>query len=137
MRVVVDTNCLIASIPPANEEYWLYKAFTVQTFTWVVSTEILNEYAEQLASFYSPETAELVLRILLAAPNVELAEPYFRWNLITQDPDDNKFSDLALSTNAQYLVSNDRHFNVFKKLDFPPLRVVTLTQFHRVLQKAG
>jgi uncharacterized protein (DUF433 family) len=29
MRVVIDTNCLLASIPPKNEEFWLYKAFSI------------------------------------------------------------------------------------------------------------
>jgi putative PIN family toxin of toxin-antitoxin system len=135
MRVVIDTNCLIASIPPKNEEFWLYRFFAARRFTWVVSTEILNEYAESLANFYSPETAELVLHLLLSAPNVELAEPFFRWTLIADDPDDNKFSDLALSTNAHYLISNDRHFRVLKMVKFPPLKVLTLKQFKKALNE--
>lgn len=27
MRVVIDTNCLIASIPKKGDAYWLYLAF--------------------------------------------------------------------------------------------------------------
>lgn len=90
MKVVIDTNCLIVSIPPKNPEFWLYKAFESKQFIWVVSTEILNEYYEQLSLFYSESTAELVVEILLSASNVEFAEPYFKWNLITKDPDDNR-----------------------------------------------
>ena len=54
MRVVIDTNCLIASIPRHNPEYWLYKAFRNKAFDWVVSNEILFEYEEKLSDFYSP-----------------------------------------------------------------------------------
>jgi uncharacterized protein len=133
MRVVIDTNCLLASIPPKNEEFWLYKAFIQRSFTWVISTEILNEYYEKLTDLYSAETANLVIEILLSANNVELIEPAFRWGLMINDPDDNKFSDLAISTNAHYLVSNARHFNIFKKINFPPLNVVTLKKFKKVL----
>ena len=133
MRVVIDTNCLIASIPPKSEEFWLYLAFREQAFTWVISTEILNEYYEILSDFYSPETAKIVVDILLAAENVELAEPYFSYNLIVIDPDDNKFSNLAISTNAHYLVSDDKHFNIFKEIDFPPLNVVKLKKFKKIL----
>ncbi len=133
MRVVIDTNCLIASVPPKNSEFWLYKAFESKCFIWVVSTEILNEYYEQLTLFYSASTAELVIEILLASPNVEFREPHFKWNLVIDDPDDNKFSDLALSVNASYLVSNDKHFNIFKKIDFPPLKVVKLKEFKKLL----
>lgn len=135
MRVVIDTNCLIASIPPKSEEFWLYLAFREQAFTWVISTEILNEYYEILSDFYSPETANIVVDILLAAENVELAEPYFSYNLIVTDPDDNKFSNLAISTNAHYLVSDDKHFNIFKEIDFPHLNVVKLKKFKRILGK--
>jgi uncharacterized protein len=56
MRAVIDTNCLIASIPPKNEEYWLYLAFRRKMFEWVISTEIMLEYEEQLSAFYSPHT---------------------------------------------------------------------------------
>lgn len=133
MRVVIDTNCLIASIPANGDYFWLYLAFRTNQFTWVVSTEILEEYEEQLSEFYSPETADIVLKILTTSPNVELAVPYFRLGLMVNDPDDNKFSDLAISTNAHYLVSNDRHFNIFKKIDFPPLNVVKLQEFKKIL----
>lgn len=72
---------------------------------------------------------------LIASPNIELAEPYFYYDLITKDPDDNKFANLAISTNAQYLVSNDKHFNIFKQIDFPPLAVIKLEEFRQVLYK--
>lgn len=119
--------------PPKSEEFWLYLAFREQAFTWVISTEILNEYYEILSDFYSPQTAKIVVDILLAAENVELAEPYFSYNLIVADPKDNKFSNLAISTNAQYLVSDDKHFKIFKKIDFPPLNVVKLKKFRAIL----
>lgn len=135
MRVVIDTNCLIASIPANGDYFWLYLAFRNKEFTWVVSTEILQEYEEKLSEFYSPETADVVLKVLLTSVNTELAVPYFRLGLIINDPDDNKFSDLAISTNAHYLVSNDKHFDVFKKIDFPPLNVVKLNEFKQILNK--
>ncbi len=135
MRVVIDTNCLIASIPANGDYFWLYLAFRNKEFTWVVSTEILQEYEEKLSEFYSPETADVVLKVLLTSQNTEFAVPYFRLGLIINDPDDNKFSDLAISTNAHYLVSNDKHFDVFKKIDFPPLNVVKLNEFKQILSK--
>lgn len=136
MRVVIDTNCLIASIPANGDYFWLYLAFRTNHFTWVVSTEILEECEEQLSEFYSPETADIVLKILTTAPNVEFAVPYFRLGLMTNDPDDNKFADLAISTNAHYLVSNDRHFNIFKDIKFPPLNIVNIQEFKGILNLA-
>ena len=133
MKVVIDTNCLIAAIPPKNPEYSLYLAFRRKDFDWVISNEILFEYEEQIADFYSPHTADLVVNILLNASNVILAEPFIRWNLITADPDDNKFADLAISTNAHYLVTNDHHFNALKGLAFPTVSVASLSEFQKIM----
>lgn len=133
MKVVIDTNCLIVSIPRKNPEYWLYEAFSQGMFDWVVSNEILTEYEEQLAAFYSPQTAGLVLKILSTASNVIFAEPYFKWALIEADPDDNKFSDLAISANANYLVSHDKHFKVLGSIPFPTVKVVDLPGFKAIL----
>ncbi len=133
MRVVIDTNILRLTIKKGNFERFIYDAFRAEAFDWVVSTEILNEYEEKLIEFYSVQTADLILGILENAPNVIFAEPYFRWEIIKIDQDDNKFADLAISTNADCLVTNDRHFNIFKKLDFPKLNIVKPNQFKKIL----
>lgn len=86
-----------------------------------------------LSSYYSTQTAEIVLNLLSVARNVIYAEAYFKWNLITNDPDDNKFVDLAIAGNADYIVTNDKHFDVLKGLDFPELNVVSLNQFREII----
>jgi putative PIN family toxin of toxin-antitoxin system len=133
MIAVIDTNCLLASIPPQSSYYWLYTAFKDQRFEWLLSNEIMAEYEEQLASRYSERTANLVLSVLSSAPNVIFDEPYFKWNLVENDPDDNKFADLTISGNADYLVTNDKHFNPLKNIDFPKLTIVTLDEFEKII----
>jgi putative PIN family toxin of toxin-antitoxin system len=135
MKVVIDTNVLRLTIKKGNFERFIYDAFKNEEFIWVVSTEILHEYEEKLIEFYSVQTADLILSILENAPNVIFAEPYFRWNLIRNDPDDNKFSDLVISVNAHCLVTNDKHFKVFKDLEFPKLKVVNPVQFKKILKQ--
>ncbi len=133
IRAIIDTNCLRASIPPRSPFYQLYLDFRAGKFAWFVSTEILLEYEEVLTRTYSPTTAQLVLHQLAIAPNVVFAEAAFRWQLIDNDPDDNKFADLALSVNADYLVSEDKDYNIFKTLAFPKLNVIGLEAFLSIL----
>ncbi len=76
----------------------------------------MSEYYEKLASFYSVYTANLVTDILLVSTNVMFAEPFYKWLLIDGDPDDNKFVDLFISSNANYLVTNYHHFDILKNL---------------------
>jgi uncharacterized protein len=133
MKVVIDTNCLLSSIPPKSVHYWLYRAFENEVFEWIVSNEILTEYEEKISDRYSDLTAELVLSILSSAPNTTFSEPYYKWQLIEQDSDDNKFADLAISSNADYLVTNDKDFNILKELDFPKVKVVSLIEFKEII----
>jgi len=133
MRIVVDTNCLLASIPPQSSHYWLYVAFREEKFSWLISNEILSEYEEKIADIYSVNTANLVLKILSTAPNTIFTEPYFKWHLVTKDPDDNKFVDLAIAGNADYLVTNDKHFNDVKGTEFPKLNIVNIAEFKAII----
>ena len=60
-------------------------------------------------------------------------EPYFRWQLIENDPDDNKFVDLTIAAGANYLVTNDRDFDPVKNLGFPRITIVNLDEFKNIL----
>ncbi|RZL32863.1 MAG: putative toxin-antitoxin system toxin component, PIN family, partial [Pedobacter sp.] len=127
------TNCLLASIPPKSSYYWLYQAFKDEKFEWLISNEILTEYIEKLTDIYSENTAMVVYSILSVAPNVIFTEPFFKWQLVDLDPDDNKFVDLTIAGNADYLVTNDKHFNPLKSLDFPKLNIVSIDEFKKII----
>lgn len=60
--------------------------------------------------------------------------PYFNWRLIETDHDDDKFVDCAFAANATYIVSNDKHLEVLKKVPFPKIPVLKLIQFLQLLQ---
>lgn len=80
-------------------------------------------------NFYNPETAESFVAFLQLLPNVNHIEPFFHLNLITADPDDNKFVDCAFAGNAHYIVTNDRHFRVLQKIEFPTISTITAEVF--------
>ena len=122
-------------ISPEGGYYWLYEAFEAEKFGWLISNEILTEYFETLTARYSEHTALLVYSILSTAVNAIFTESYFKWQLIEADPDDNKFVDLAVAANANYLVTNDKHFNILKTTDFPKLNVLSLDEFKVILTR--
>jgi putative PIN family toxin of toxin-antitoxin system len=134
-KVVIDTNVLITTINRKNPEFEIYKSFENKLFEWVVSTEILAEYDEKLSDFYSKTTSNLVFDILCTATNVSFAEPFFRWGIIHEDPDDNKFSDLAISVSADALITFDQHFQVFRNLSFPQLNILHPKDFSAFISK--
>ena len=131
---MVDTNVLLVSISDRSEFHWLYKGIINGNFDIAVTTEILNEYDEIISKKWHPEVAKDVLRTLLELPNIFLIDIYFHLNLISDDPDDNKFVDCAFSANAQYLVSNDRHLKILKEIPFPQIPLVTIQEFKKIVK---
>ena len=136
MKVVIDTNVLLRSISKHNPERVIYDAFSDKKFTWVVSNEILSEYAEIISDRYSVRTMEIILTIILQSKNHQRFEPSFKWQLVTADPDDNKFVDCALGANVDYLVSDDKHIKNLLKISnlFPPVPIVTFKQFSQLMK---
>ena len=99
-----------------------------------VSTDILEEYAEIITQKTSVEVAANVIHLLLESQYVELVNPYFCLHLIEEDHDDDKFVDCAFAANATFIVSEDKHYNVLKDIDFPKLLVLKLKEFLDLLQ---
>lgn len=60
-------------------------------------------------------------------------EIFYKWPLITNDPDDDKFVECAFAANADYIVTEDRHYNVLIDVEFPKFTVVGLDRFKVLL----
>ena len=133
MKIVLDTNCLVVCLPVTSPYYCLWEAFRNRQITLCYTTDILNEYSEIMARFYHQNFINDVNNELLLSSNVIKTNNYYKWNLITEDPDDNKFVDCALNSGADYLVTNDKHFNVLKLLDFPPIKVINIETFKEII----
>ena len=133
-RIVLDTNCLISSLSKRGQYYAVWKGLQNGEYILCVSTDILNEYAEIITQKMSVDVAIHVIHLLLESEYVELINPYFRLQLIEVDHDDDKFVDCAFAANATYIVSDDKHYDVLKEIDFPKLLVLKLKEFLGLLQ---
>ena len=129
MRIVLDTNCLIQSISPKSAYHDIWLSVLNGKNTLCVSNEILEEYAEILNRLAGETTANLVLNAIIECRNVMFFTPYYRFNLISADPDDNKFVDCAIQANAHYIVTNDHHYDVLRHIEFPKVGLIKLMDF--------
>ena len=82
----------------------------------------------------NPFVAENIVNAILKSPFTQRINPQYRFHLITQDPDDNKFVDCAIIANARYIVSEDAHFKVINRNPFSKLRVISLDVFIDTLE---
>lgn len=133
-RVVLDTNCLLACISSKSENFRVWRDFQAGHFVLCVSNEILEEYQEIIARKTTPSIAENVVNAIVESDYVEFIDPQFHLGLIEADHDDNKFVDCAFAANAAYIVSDDGHFDVLRRIPFPQLLVLKLKTFLKLLQ---
>jgi uncharacterized protein len=134
MRVVIDTNCFLAILPKKSIYRPIFDAYRQGKFELVISTDILNEYAEIFSKKMSFEISENIIELILKQPNTIESDIYYYWNLIIEDMDDNKYSDLAISANAEYILTLDRHFDILKTISFPKVKVINLEGFLALIE---
>ena len=129
MNIVLDTNVLITILSKRSPTRWIFEEFLKEAFTLCVTTDMLDEYAEILGRFFEHSVVEDFMQIIEEAENVLYINKFIYWNLITADPDDNKFVDCAVACNAKYIVTEDKHFNVLQKIEFPKVEVIGVKDF--------
>jgi uncharacterized protein len=134
MKVVVDTNVLVSALSSRSVYHWMVTELLNQRFDIYITDEILLEYEEVLSKKYSATTAHNFIAALQLLPTVHFTHIYFRWQIL-QDEDDNKFADCAIASNADYLITNDKDFNILKQNNFPKVSVVTIQEFEAILVK--
>ena len=135
MRIVLDTNSLIQSIPKRSAYRVVWDSILSGENILCVSNEIIEEYVELLQQLTNSETANIIIEAIVNSPFVEYITPYYRFNLIKADPDDNKFGDCAISANAHYIVTNDHHYDVLKDIAFPRVDVIPLKEFFELINR--
>ena len=132
-RLVVDTNSLLQCISRRSRYHDLWISLLDGRNTLCVTTEILEEYTEQLQRFTSPEFTEAALGVITNNSYTLFVTPYFHFKLITADPDDDKFVDCAVAANAKFVVTDDGHFDVLRQIDFPKVEIIGLDDIIKII----
>ena len=116
LKIVLDTNALLRSISRRSAYAVILDKLYENAYELYISNDILLEYEEKITDIFSKETAELITGALSLLNNVKKIDVHFHLNLITTDPDDNKFSDCAFSGNVHFLVTDDcSRYNILSR----------------------
>lgn len=129
IKIVLDTNVILSAVFPTSKYQPILRQLANDTYDMFVTTEIMFEYEEKLTEIFNQNTAERFVELCNTLTNVKLTEVYYRWQLINADPDDDKFVDCAVSANADFLVTNDKHYGILKNIPFPHLKVIRIEEF--------
>ena len=140
MTVCIDTNVLPGMFGRAAPWLPLRRGLLARRFTWALSTEILLEYEEVASRQMGPEAVLRLMRFIEIVDQtrgvIRRVSPSFRFHLITADADDNKFTDCAIATEADFIITEDRHFEVLGGSGYKP-RPIKPSEFIRLHLSGG
>ncbi len=124
MTVCLDTGVFLQIFGRKQPFRPILRALLDGQITLAVSTEILLEYQEIITRLSGAErwreVAALLELLAQLHGNIRQVGPQFRFNVISTDPDDNKFCDCAIAAEANYVITEDNHFDVLKSAGYKP-----------------
>ena len=134
MKVVIDSNIFVSCMNPSSDKYIVFTKLVEGFYNLCITTDIAMEYLEVFQRKFASVKADNLFRFISESGFVTAVPVYFKWRLIKADPDDNKFVDCALAASADFIVTDDAHFNELSKIDFPQVKCVSLNEFVQMLR---
>ena len=135
MRVVVDTNVLIASIGLKSPYRLIFDKIKTRELEIALSNDILSEYNEILSLKMNKSIADNLIKFFNFSSNVIKINIFFFWELMTNDPSDNKFVDCYIASNSDFIITNDKHFEILNRNEFPKVNIISADDFLELLRK--
>jgi putative PIN family toxin of toxin-antitoxin system len=124
VTVVLDTNVLLQALNPQHPLAKILEAWYAGRFVWAVSTDILLEYREVIVRQSGAARWTLLERLLNLASatrgNLLRVDPSFQFLAIPGDRDDDKFADCAITAGADYVITEDAHFQELAGSGYQP-----------------
>jgi predicted nucleic acid-binding protein len=132
MILCLDTNTVVQALAQHHPFHPILNAWVAGDLTWAVSTPILLEYEEVLTRLSGPARRRKLARLMdlaeLTSGNVLRVTPSFQFHVVTADPNDNIFTDCAITAEADYLLTEDGHFAPLADAGYKP-RPISPQQF--------
>ena len=117
IKAVFDTNILFSATGWKGSPYQCLQLAREKRVSLIPCREILEEYHEKLQTKLdmTPEQAtRAVAEILACSTTVEINNEL---HIVLDDPDDDKVVECAVTSEAAYIVSGDRHLLELKEYE--------------------
>jgi putative PIN family toxin of toxin-antitoxin system len=126
-RVVIDTNVMVSAYLGGRLET-IIVAWIEGKFVLTVSNQIVNEYITVLSRpKFKIARAELDDFAALILSKAEFVVPGESIRVVEADPSDNKFLEAAVTGQADYIISGDKHLRDLK--EFRGIAILTPSAF--------
>lgn len=119
MNTVSDTNEFLMRISPKTKLNVILLPLITGKLELLLTHVIKMEYEEVFESHPGNSGTKYMIDVVFSLPKVTIININYRRNLTNSDADDNKFVDCAIAANANFIITEDKHFDVLHSIDFP------------------
>ena len=133
MTVVIDCNIFVMCLTTRSPYHLIFQSLVGGKFNIAITNDILLEYEEIIQRKYSVSASKALISLLLELPNVQFINQTYKWQLIEVDADDNKYCDCAIAGKAEFIVTEDRHFDILNTIPFPAISTINIDEFLALL----
>lgn len=135
VKVVIDTNVIISAAKSTDgNPAQIFEMLLLEEITSYTTKDIIEEIKEVLAR---PRIKLNLVEQEFIANNYEKfsikIQTISKFDMIKEDPDDNKFLECAFDCKAEYIVSGDDH--LLKLKEFKGIKILTPAEFVKLMQK--
>ncbi len=126
-RVVADTNIYISALMFGGLPGMLLDLGLMQAIRLVISPALLDELQDKLCVKFgvlAQDTAAIRAKLESIG---DLIDPAIVLDVVTDDPDDNRVLECAVTGRADYIVSGDRH--LLKLKEHAGIPILTAREF--------
>ena len=127
LKAVFDTNILFSATGWRGSPYQCVALARQSKITLVLCREILTEYHEKLQAklgMTHEQATRAVAEILACATLIEIKNEL---HIVIDDPDDDKIIECAVTGEATYVVSGDRHLLNMK--EYQGIAIIRANEF--------
>jgi putative PIN family toxin of toxin-antitoxin system len=124
---------LLQALPSSSPFHKIWTEVLEGHICLCVNTDILEEYEEVLALKTTPEIARNIVDAIAHLSTTIFQNTYVHFELLPADSDDNKFVDCAVASDAEYIVTNDKHFNPLKTIPWPKVEIIKIVDFIKLI----
>lgn len=137
-RVVIDTNIFISGLLKSPTNRQIIEALKKSEFTLITSPQILDELIGVIArpkfnNVITRETAEKLIETIKT--QAILVKPTRCFDVIKDDPPDNRFLEASLEAKVDFIISGDHHLISLKI--FRNIPIITSAKFLKLLRKSS
>ena len=132
IKIVPDTDVYLSAIIFGGNPRRVLKSARDKLVYAYTSTSILLEVAEKLNQKFHWEMDMVSKTIKVLSKITEVIIPTIELDIVKKDPDDNKIIECALESEANYIITGDKHLLDIK--EFEGTKIITTGEFLKIIK---